>query len=138
MLFSPFDLSIIEDLYRSDIIHVGRADAALLRGKENLMQINIRPLAEMVNSGHVSISGRAYVVRRIVVGDMANDVGYLHMTITMPDGQSQEQLQKFSWVFLKSEGRWRVVTDFDSTPAPLSLIDELETQFIVENPPVQP
>jgi len=52
--------------------------------------------------------------------------------MTMPGEEARDHLQKFSWVFLKLDGKWRVVTDFDGTPAPLSLIDELETQFIIE------
>ena len=86
----------------------------------------------MVNSGQIEISGKAYILRRLIVGDMANDVGYLYARVTQADGQPVEQLQKFSWVFVNHGGEWRVVTDFDGTPAPLSLIQEIQPQFVVE------
>ena len=63
----------------------------------------------MVNTGQATFDGTVYVGRRIVSGLMANDVGYLHSVITMPGGEAVEQVQKFSWVFLKENGAWRVV-----------------------------
>jgi len=48
------------------------------------------------------------------------------------DGEPIEQLQKISWVFVKEGGAWKVVTDFDGTPAPLDLIAGLQPQFTIE------
>ena len=129
---SPVSLEEIGALYRDDVIHVGRPSTELIRGKPNFLETNIAPLVEMVNQGHIKISGIAYIVRRIIVGDMANDVGYLHMTVKKADGESVEQLQKFSWVFVRMGRKWRVVTDFDATPAPLALLDNLKAEFIVK------
>lgn len=77
----PVDIKNIESHYRDDIIHVGRTDTPLISGKASFMEINIAPMTEMVNSGAVEFRGTAFVVRRIVSGDMANDVGYLHSII---------------------------------------------------------
>ena len=96
------------------------------------METNILQLSQMVNTGQVDIIGKAYVVRRIIVGDMANDVGYLHLRMSMDGGDPIEQLQKFSWVFVNTEDEWQDVTDFDDTPAPLSTLDGLEPQRTIE------
>jgi hypothetical protein len=129
---SPFSLKEVEKTYRDDIIHVGRPETALIQGKRSFMETNIAPLASMVDEGQIEISGTAHIVRRIIVGDMANDVGYLHMTLKRANGESFEQLQKFSWVFVRVGGKWKVVTDFDATPAPLNLLDSLEAGIVVE------
>jgi hypothetical protein len=126
------DVEAIETLYRNDIIHIGRPDSALLIGKPDFIATNIEPFAAMVNSGQVEIEGRAYIVRRLIVGDMANDVGYLWMRLQQPDAEPIEQLQKFSWVFVKDNGKWRVATDFDAIPAPLSLLPDMQAERIVE------
>jgi len=131
-LGSSVDVEAVEMRYRDDIIHVGRSNTPLIRGQQSFMDTNILPLAQMVNEGQIEISGRAYIVRRIIVNDMANDVGYLYMKLKQADGEPIEQLQEFSWVFLKENGRWRVVTDFDGTPAPITLIESLHPQFTVE------
>ncbi len=47
----------------------------LLRGKQDFLETNIAPLAELINAGQIEVEGIAYIVRRVVVGDMANDVG---------------------------------------------------------------
>ena len=129
---SPISLDEIETYYRDDIIHVGPPGAGLIQGKANFLETNIAPMAAMVNKGEIEISGVARIVRRVIIGDMANDVGYLHMTGKPSNGETFEQLQKFSWVFVKVDDRWRVISDFDATPAPLSLIDGLESEFIVD------
>ena len=129
---APVDIKAIETRYRDDIIHVGRPDTPLLSGKQSFMETNILQLSQMVNTGQVDIIGKAYVVRRIIVGDMANDVGYLHLRMSMDGGDPIEQLQKFSWVFVNTEDEWQVVTDFDATPAPLSTLDGLEPQRTIE------
>jgi len=128
----PLDIETIETRYRDDIIHVGRPDTSLLSGKQTFMETNILPLAQMVNTGQIGISGKAYVVRRIIIGDMANDVGYLHVRMSMEGREPSEQLQKFSWVFVRKDNEWKVVTDFDATLAPLTVLDELKPQRTIE------
>ncbi len=78
---SPLRLEEIEKNYRDDIIHVGRPRTELIRGKRSFLETNIAPLATMVNEGKIEVSGIAYIVRRIIVGDMANDVGYLYVAL---------------------------------------------------------
>ena len=129
---TPVDVEAIENRYRDDIIHVGRPDTPLLSGKQTFMETNILPLSQLVKTGQVDIIGKAYVVRRIIVGDMANDVGYLHLRMSMDGGEPIEQLQKFSWVFVNTKGEWQVVTDFDATLAPLTVLDELKPQRTIE------
>ena len=129
---TPVDAEHIRTLYHEDIIHVGRKNAPLQRGVDDFMATNVMPMAEAINAGEVSFEGRAYIVRRVIVGDMANDVGYLHSAVSFPDGREAEQLQKFSWVFVKRGGRWQVLTDFDGTPAPPELLEELEAEIFIE------
>ena len=90
------------------------------------------PMAEAINSGVVTFTGKAYVMRRTIVGDMANDVGYLHATAESPERGKSERLQKFSWVFVKEDGEWRVLTDFDAQSAPIELLEGLEPEFFIE------
>jgi len=100
--------------------------------KPTFLATNIAPMAEMVNSGRIEFEGKVYVVRRIVSEEMANDIGYLQSTMRSSDGESMEQLQKFSWVFLKEEGTWHVITDFDATLAPLDILDSINAEFVIE------
>ena len=125
-------LDRLESLYRDDIIHVGRRNAPLLQGIDAFMTTNVVPMAEAINAGEVSFKGTAYIVRRVIIGDMANDVGYLRSAVTYPDGRAAEQLQKFSWVFAREDGRWRVLTDFDGTSAPVELLGDLQPRFVIE------
>ena len=129
---SPVDVEHIESLYRDDVIHVGRNEAPLIQGVSDFMETNVTPMAEAINSGAATFKGRAYIVRRVITEDMANDVGYLHSSISYPDGRSGAVVQKFSWVFIRENGRWRVLTDFDGTRAPIDLLEELQPQFVVE------
>lgn len=129
---SPVDTAEVATTYREDIIHVGLPGNPLVRGKPDFLATNIEPMAQLVNSGAVELEGRAYVVRRLVIGDMANDVGYLYIKARQPGGDPTEQLQKFSWVFVREECKWRVATDFDATPASLSALDGLEAAYVVE------
>lgn len=122
----------VADSYADDVIHVGRQNTALLHGKPAFLAANIAPFAEMVNSGQIEFQGKAFVVRRIMSDDMANDVGYLYSVIRTPDGEPQEQLQKFSWVFRKVNGSWKVVSDFDATLAPLETLNSISAEFEIE------
>lgn len=126
------DIEHIATLYHDDVIHVSRKDAPLQRGIGEFMATNVVPMADAINAGEVNFKGKAYIVRRVIVGNMANDVGYLHSAVTFPDGRAAEQLQKFSWVFVKEDGRWRVLTDFDGVSAPPELLEELEPEFVIE------
>ena len=128
---SEIDVSAIAETYREDIIHVGRQGTPLVVGKPNFIETNIEPFAGMINSGELGFEGTAYILRRIISGDMANDVGYLHSSVTLPDGTFAEQVQKFSWVFVKEDGEWKVVTDFDATVAPIEVLEDLEAQIVV-------
>ena len=129
---SEIDVSAIAETYGEDIIHVGRQGTALVVGKPFFIETNIEPFAGMINSGELNFSGKAYVVRRIISGNMANDVGYLHSSVTLPDGTFAEQIQKFSWVFIREDGDWKIVTDFDATGAPLEVLEGLEAEFVVD------
>ena len=126
------DVARVGGFYGDDVIHVGAADAPLLVGKEAFMATNIQPLADMVNSGQLQIEGKFYILRRIISGDMANDVGYLYMKTKKPNGDHSAHVQKFSWVFVRDNDMWRVVTDFDATLAPLSVLDKVRAQIIIE------
>lgn len=126
------DIEKTESLYSDDVIHVGPPNAPLIRGKKPFMDSNIIPLNDFITEENLALSGKAYIVRRLIMDNIANDVGYLYMKIESADGKSSEQLQKFSWLFEKTEDTWRVVTDFDGTPAPLSVLDELEAQIVIE------
>ena len=129
---AEIDVEAIASTYRDDIIHVGRPGTTLVVGKPYFIETNIAPFAMMINSGDLGFEGTAYIVRRIISGDMANDVGYLHSSVTLPDGNHAEQVQKFSWVFIREDDEWKIVTDFDATPAPLEVLDGLEAQIVVD------
>lgn len=129
---AEIDVSGVAETYREDIIHVGRQGTPLVVGKPRFIETNIAPFAAMINSGELDFDGTAYVVRRIISGNMANDVGYLHSGVTLPDGTFAEQVQKFSWVFVKDGGEWTIVTDFDATAAPLDVLDGLEARFVID------
>lgn len=121
----------VEKSYDEGIIHIGRKDKPLTLGKQNFLNINIKPLVAMIAGGKFTYAGKAYIVRRLVKQDMANDVGYLYSMVTTPDGKKMEQVQKFSWVFVKKGQKWQVVTDFDLMQAPLTVLDDLKTERIV-------
>ena len=70
-------------------------------------------------------------MRRVIEGDRANDVGYLYLRLVGPEGQVLEELQKFSWVFVRRDSRWQVLTDFDGTPAPTDLRDSIQAQYVI-------
>ena len=129
---SPVDLEFVESVYHPDVIHVGHSGKPLIRGIDEFMETNVTPMADAINAGAITFSGRAYVMRRTIVGDMANDVGYLHAAVESPEHGTSEQLQKFSWVFVKEDGIWRVLTDFDAQTAPLELLDGLKPEFFIE------
>jgi ketosteroid isomerase-like protein len=128
---APVSVEAIGARYRADVIHVGPPGAPLLAGKRAFLETNIAPLAGAINGGQLEVSGTAHIVRRVIVGDMANDVGYLHLRLAGADGRAAEQLQKFSWVFVREGGRWQVVTDFDATTAPLDLLPDIQAEFTV-------
>lgn len=132
-LAEKIDPAAIEEAYAEDIIHVGREGTPLLLGKEMFLQTNILPLAAMVNAGHATVGGRFFIVRRVEGKELLNDVGYLYARIEMKGQATIEQLQKFSWVFQKGEsGAWRVITDFDATPAELSMLSDIEPELVIE------
>lgn len=126
------DVAKVGQFYGDDVIHVGSPDAPLLVGKEAFMAANIQPLADLVNAGQLRIEGKFYIVRRIISGDMANDVGYLYLRTREPNGDHSAQVRKFSWVFVRENGTWQVVTDFDATLAPLSVLEKLRASIIIE------
>jgi ketosteroid isomerase-like protein len=131
-LADQIDAEAIEKAYAEDIIHVGRESTPLLRGREMFLQTNILPLAAMVNAGHAKVGGRFYIVRRVEGEELLNDVGYLYARVEMEGQATIEQLQKFSWVFRKGEdGVWRVITDFDATPADLSMLSGIEATLVI-------
>ena len=131
-LTSPVDLEHIRSVYDPDVIHVGHDMTPLLRGIDEFIDTNVKPLADAINSGAIAFTGKVYVMRRSIVGDMANDVGYLHAVVDSPEHGRSESVQKFSWVFVKADGRWRVLTDFDAQAAPLDVLDGLQAAFVIE------
>ena len=132
-LAPEIDLEAVEAAYADDVIHVGRPDEALIAGRESFIESNILPLASVVNTGRAQVSGRFLIVRRAVGPELINDVGYFHSEMAMEGRTTIEQLQKFSWVFRKGDdGRWRVITDFDATPADLALLPEIRPAFVIE------
>ena len=131
-LGAEVDVAKVGMFYGDDVIHVGAADSPLLIGKETFMATNIQPLADRVNAGQLQIEGKFYIMRRIISGDMANDVGYMYLRMKEPNGDHSAHVQKFSWVFVRAGDTWQVVTDFDSTQAPLSVLEKLRAQIIIE------
>ena len=129
---AEIDVPAVAETYDEDIIHVGRQGTPLVIGKPSFIETNIEPFAGMINSGELNFSGKAYILRRIISGSMANDVGYLRSSVTLPDGTFVEQVQKFSWVFIKEDGDWRIVTDFDATGAPLEVLEGLSAEIVVD------
>jgi|GEM_PF-2965382 len=133
VFFNPkIKLSDVTPHYAENVIHVSKPKAPLLIGKESFMATNIVPLIQMIRSGQMTFSGKVYLVRRIIKGDMANDVGYLYAEVRTPDGQHHRQLQKFSWVFVKTDGHWKVVTDFDATLADIDKVTDLAKFRLLE------
>jgi hypothetical protein len=86
----------------------------------------------MIDEGNMTVKLKAYVVRRVIKSEMANDVGYLYFNMTTQDNKSIEQVRKFSWVFLKRANQWRVLTDFDSVPAPMSVLENINDYRLIE------
>jgi ketosteroid isomerase-like protein len=119
---NQLDMKSVDLAYADNVIHVNTPNQPLLQGKQDFLEINITPMKTMVDSGQLKVNLTAYVTRRVITGEMANDVGYLHTAITMPDGEIKERVRKFSWVFLKQGGVWKVITDFDATQAPLDVV----------------
>lgn len=133
VFFNPkITLSDVIPLYSESIIHVNQPQKPLLIGKDAFIKTNIAPLMQMIHTGELSFTAKTFIVRRVIKGDMANDVGYLYSKIKMSDGNVIEQLQKFSWVFVKENGRWLVITDFDVTQAPLETLDTLKPERVIE------
>ena len=126
----PLNIENVELRYTDNIVHVNKANQPLLSGKENFLATNITPMVSMLASGNIKLQLKAYIARRVVTKEMANDVGYIYMKMTTEDGNIMEQLNKFSWVFLKQDGLWKVLTDFDTVPAPMSVLDD-SNKFIV-------
>ena len=87
----PVETAEVATTYREDIIHVGLPGKPLVRGKPVFLATHIESTAQLVNSGAVELEGKAYVVRRLVVGDMADDVGYLYITASQPGREPAEQ-----------------------------------------------
>ena len=131
-LGNQMDVQKVAKVYHPEVIHVGPAEQSLLKGKDKFLSSNILPLAEMINAGKVKLEGKVYLVRRMMGPQMANDVGYLYMKLTNAEGKSIKQLQKFSWVFAKAGQSWQVVTDFDATPAPLAVLDQLAQARVIQ------
>ena len=121
----------IAERYRDDIIHVRCENTSLNASKPAFFETNKAPLAEMINAGQMTFDGTVYVMRRVIPGNMANDVGYLHSVITMPGREAIEQVQKFSRVFIKESGEWQLITDFDVTSAPLAVLEDIEPEITI-------
>lgn len=132
-LAPDINLDAVKAAYADDVIHVGPPGEALISGKESFIEANILPLTSVVNTGRATLSGRFLIVRRVVGGDLVNDVGYFHSELQMEGRTTIEQLQKFSWVFRKSpDGHWQVITDFDATPADLEVLPEIAAAYVIE------
>lgn len=122
------ELDKVELHYHPDVIHVGESNAGLLQGKEAFIAKNIMPTKHMLESGQFELSLKFFLVKRFISDRMANDVGYLYSKVTTPDGETMEQVQKYSWVFVQQNGVWQVISDFDRTMASLSdLKDAIHT-----------
>ena len=132
-LAPTIDLAAVEAAYASDIIHVGAPNQPLLIGRDAFIQTNILPLASMIESGQARLTGRIYIVRREIGSELVHDVGYFYVKVQVDGQPTNEQLQKFSWVFRKTDdGIWQVITDFDATPAELSLLGDIAAIHVIE------
>ncbi|MEP1741698.1 MAG: hypothetical protein ABJI60_21215 [Kangiellaceae bacterium] len=125
------ELKAINLVYDESVIHVGKTNSALLDGKKDFIDTNIKPTIKMLESRQFKLKLIAYVVRRVLSTDMANDVGYLYSEISLPDGKQLKQLQKYSWVFINENGIWKVITDFDATPADLAILPFISAERII-------
>lgn len=130
-LVDQIDLAETAERYNPAVIHVGAADTPLIVGRDALFEKHMAPIAEMIASGALSIEGKFYIVRRVIGAELAHDVGYFYSRIEMDGQPPVEAVQKYSWVLENASGKWRVITDFDGTPAPLSVLENLETQLII-------
>lgn len=128
----PEKIEKLEEFYRPDFIHAGRHNAPLTLGRDKFLDRKIRPLRKMIRDGQLVLSGKAYIVRRVITDNMANDVGYLYLKLEPPKGEPLEQLQKFSRVFIQEDGQWKLLTEFDGGPAPLALLETLEAELVIE------
>lgn len=116
-LTSTPSVEAIEQRYAADIIHVGRVGTPFISGKETFMRTAVEPIVEMIQSGQAKVGGRFLILRRDIGTLLANDVGYFHMSLQIGDNPPVDSFQKFSWVFRKDGDQWKVITDFDATPA---------------------
>jgi ketosteroid isomerase-like protein len=122
----------IADRYAPGIIHVGGQGTPFIVGKENLIKVAVEPLVEMIKAGQAKVSGRFLILRREIGATLANDVGYFQLTVQTGDNPPVEHFQKFSWVFKKMDGQWKVITDFDATPTSAEAISSASPVHIIE------
>ncbi|WP_158966709.1 hypothetical protein [Paraglaciecola sp. L3A3] len=128
----PDDLSKIEHDFRFDLIKSGGDNLSLQFGNQSFLS-NVETIASMVNSNKIKLTMKTFIVRRIITGNMANDVGYRYSKMSNKEGlDAKEQLFKFSMVFVKKGKAWQTVTDFSSDKAPLSVLEDTEFVRIIE------
>lgn len=125
------DIQQVEQIYPNDIIHVGPADSPLIMGRDSFLKINIEPFISMIAAEGIKLELTAFVVRRTIGKVLANDVGYLYGRLHMPGKEPIQQVQKYSWVFQRDKDSWKVITDFDSTLAPLEVLSDIKTVEII-------
>lgn len=129
-LSERIDTEAVADSYSGSIIHVSRPGLPFLKGKSLFLETNIAPLAQMLNAGQAKLKMRFLVVQRTIGPTLANDVGYIHSLLTLPDGSVSESVHKYSWVMQKSDGQWQILTDFDGVEAPKTVLDETFVRVI--------
>lgn len=134
-LESAPSLDAITARYDGSIIHVGQAEAPLITGRSDFLAQNIAPLIGALDAGQFELSGAFLITRRVIGQQLAHDVGYYFARIETPDGEVNEQVRKFSWVFSRNSGQWVVITDFDAVPAPLDVIDTIDPVRCIGNIP---
>ncbi len=126
-----FDLSAAAADFGNDIVSDAPIDEPLIVGKRDYIIRSLRPFADMVSAG-MTLERRTYVVRRVVSGDIAHDVGYFYSVLGAPSGNSLEIVQKFSMVFQKERGEWKIITWFDAGTAPLDVLDGLDARYVID------
>ena len=125
------DVSAIAASYGNDIVSDGLADEPLISGKRDYIVRAIRPFADLINAG-LEFERTTYVTRRVVSGDMAHDVGYFHSVLSRPGVEPVEVVQKFSLVFMKERGEWKIITYFDAGTAPADVLQGLEARYVID------
>lgn len=126
----PYEIGVAAAMLGNNIVSDGLNDEPLIVGKREMIVRSIQPFARMIDNG-LQFERTTYITRRLVSGDIAHDVGYFHSTLSREGVEPIEVVQKFSVVFMKERGEWKIVTYFDAGTAPLDVLRGLEARYVI-------